>query len=426
MQKFFKYLLVSLVTVIFTLSYSSHANKEDSQPQITTDYNHLFEKIIEITKDNYVEEIDDEKLFYAAYDGMLRELDPHSGFMNPDDYKEINIQTSGEFGGVGIEITMEKGLIKVISPLDDTPAYEAGIKAADYITMIDGEAVRNLNINQAVQKIRGPKGSSVELTIIRVGEEKPLVISVKRAAIKIKSVKSRIIQDNIAYARITSFSQNTTAHLEKKLQEMREEIGEDIKGVVLDLRNNPGGLLDQAVGVSELFLDGGVVVSTKGRNRNATEIFNAALGDIMSDTAIVVLINQGSASASEIVAGALQDHKRAVIIGTKSFGKGSVQTVIPLGNKLGMRLTTSRYYTPSGRSIQAQGIEPDIFVPQSKIEVSQRNYISEANLSGHLTDKSQDDDNAVSDSKYIEDLYQTDYQLARAVDLLSAIKVISK
>ena len=352
MNKFCKYALVVIVTAILTLSYSVQADKKSKKDIDEKDYYQLFKQIVDITDKNYVEDVDNNELFYSAFDGMLRSLDPHSGFLNPDDYDEMNVQTSGEFGGVGIEITSDHGLIKVVSPLDDTPAQKAGIKPLDYITMIDGQSVQNLNINQAVQKIRGPKGTDVVLTIVRKNAPKPMDFTLKRDVIKLVSVKSKIVQDDIAYLRITAFSKNTTQNFEEKFKQTKEQIGDKVTGIIIDLRNNPGGLLNQAIGISELFLDGGVVVSTKGRNRHSTEVFNAALGDIAKDTPIVVLINQGSASASEIVAGALQDHKRAVIVGTKSFGKGSVQTVIPLGNKLGMRLTTSRYYTPAGKSIQ--------------------------------------------------------------------------
>lgn len=429
MGQILKYSLVSVVTIILTLSFSSQARKDKANSLLISkqqDYDLLFKKIVDITKKNYVEDVEENKLFYSAFDGMLRSLDPHSGFMNPEDYKEMNIQTRGEFGGVGIEITMDKGLLKIVSPLDDTPAYKAGIKPSDYITMIDGQSVRNLNINQAVQKIRGLKGTEVELTIIREGVPEPLVFSLKRATIKLVSVRSKIIQDDIGYFRITSFSQNTSINLEEQIKKVKAKLGNKLTGVILDLRNNPGGLLDQAVGVSELFLNGGVVVSTKGKNRNATEVFNAASDDIIENIDVIVLINQGSASASEIVAGALQDHNRAIILGTKSFGKGSVQTVIPLGHQLGMRLTTSRYYTPSGRSIQAQGIEPDINIIQKKMKTTKNNtYISESNLPGHL---SESDSNVEKkdDNKKISDIYETDYQLARAVDLLHAISVIRK
>ncbi len=428
MKQYLKYIAVAVITLIVSLSISSEASKykiiggnNDSQ----TDQYQIFKKIIEITKKNYVEEIDEEKLFYSAFDGMLRSLDPHSGFLNADDFKEIHVQTNGEFGGVGIEITMDNGFLKVVSPIDDTPAFKAGIKPADYITMIDGESVRDLNINQAVQKIRGPKGSIVKLTVIREGASEPLEFALKRATIKIDSVKSKLLADDVAYLRITSFSKNTTDGIEAQYKKLLAKTP-DIKGVILDLRNNPGGLLDQSVGVTSLFLDGGVVVSTKGRNKTAEQVFNAEKGDILDGKPIVVLINQGSASASEIVAGALQDHKRAVVIGVKSFGKGSVQTVVPLDKKLGMRLTTSKYYTPSGSSIQAQGITPDILVAQTPLEIEERpEYVSEAKLSGHLTDKDAKEDKAKKEANdSITKLYADDYQLARAIDLLHGLAVL--
>ena len=426
MNKFCKYALVVIVTAILTLSYSVQADKKSKKDIDEKDYYQLFKQIVDITDKNYVEDVDNNELFYSAFDGMLRSLDPHSGFLNPDDYDEMNVQTSGEFGGVGIEITSDHGLIKVVSPLDDTPAQKAGIKPLDYITMIDGQSVQNLNINQAVQKIRGPKGTDVVLTIVRKNAPKPMDFTLKRDVIKLVSVKSKIVQDDIAYLRITAFSKNTTQNFEEKFKQTKEQIGDKVTGIIIDLRNNPGGLLNQAIGISELFLDGGVVVSTKGRNRHSTEVFNAALGDIAKDTPIVVLINQGSASASEIVAGALQDHKRAVIVGTKSFGKGSVQTVIPLGNKLGMRLTTSRYYTPAGKSIQTAGIEPDINITQKKIsEEEEKTAISEQDLPGHLKKNSENDDKT-DNKEPLANIYQEDYQLARAIDLINAISVLEK
>ncbi|MFZ8864865.1 MAG: S41 family peptidase [Rickettsiales bacterium] len=428
-KKIIAYSLVSFVTFIITLSISGEASRSNLSSLITANSSvnqeQLMKKIIDITKKNYVEPVEEDKLYYSAYDGMLRSLDPHSGFLNPDDFTEMNVQTSGEFGGVGIEITMDQGLLKVVSPIDDTPAYEAGMKPADYITMIDDESVRDLNINQAVQKIRGPRGSAVKLTVIRKGEAEPLIFTLIRDTIRIVSVKSRKIVDDIAYFRITSFSKNTTINLADQYQKIVGKMSKDLKGIILDLRNNPGGLLDQAIGVSELFLDGGVVVSTKGRHRNSEEIFNAAAGDISQDLPMVVLINQGSASASEIVAGALQDHKRAVIMGIKSFGKGSVQTVIPLGTNLGMRITTSKYYTPSGNSIQAKGIIPDIEVEQTNIKIKDQEYISEANLKGHLEEK-KDIEAASNNQEKLNQLYEEDYQLARAVDLLHAISVLKK
>jgi carboxyl-terminal processing protease len=431
-----KYFVVAFIVAILTLSLSSYAGRNNFASLINTpeeqDYFQLFKKIIEITKQNYVEEVKDKDLFYSAFDGMLRSLDPHSGFLNNENFKEMHVQTSGQFGGVGIEITMYKGFLKVVSPIDDTPAFKAGIKPSDYITMIDGESVRDLNINQAVQKIRGPKGTKVKLTIVREGVTEPLEFNVERAIIKIVSVKSKILANDVAYFRITSFSQNTTSSLESQIKKILAKSENNLKGIVLDLRNNPGGLLDQAIGVSELFLDGGVVVSTKGRARNAEEIFNAAKGDIVKDIPIVVLINQGSASASEIVAGALQDHKRAVILGKNSFGKGSVQTVVPLGNNLGMRLTTSKYYTPNGDSIQAKGIIPDVEITQKNIQIGEENnkYISESNLPGHLEsqkeDLGNDDDAKKISQEELNKIYREDYQLARAIDLLHALSVLNK
>ena len=433
-KKFTKYFLTAIIVAITTISLSSFAGRNNFASLLNSpveqDYFQLFKKIIEITKQNYVEEVEEKDLFYSAFDGMLRSLDPHSGFLNNENFKEMHVQTSGQFGGVGIEITMYKGFLKVVSPIDDTPAHKAGIKPSDYITMIDGETVRDLNINQAVQKIRGPKGTKVKLTIVREGVSEPLEFHVERAIIKIISVKSKVLADDVAYFRVTSFSQNTTVSLESQLKKILSKAENNLRGIVLDLRNNPGGLLDQAIGVSELFLDGGVVVSTKGRARNAEEVFNAAKGDIAKDIPLVVLVNQGSASASEIVAGALQDHKRAVILGKNSFGKGSVQTVVPLGNNLGMRLTTSKYYTPKGVSIQAKGITPDVEISQKNIEIDENNnkYMSESNLPGHLETQNNDGKNDSKKTNQVElnKIYKEDYQLARAIDLLHALSVLNK
>jgi carboxyl-terminal processing protease len=329
----------------------------------------LFGDVFERVRSDYVEEVSDADLIESAINGMLTSLDPHSKYLNPKSYQEIQVQTKGEFGGLGIEVTMENGLVKVISPIDDTPAQKAGIQAGDLITHLDGEPVLGLTLEQAVERMRGPIDSAITLVVQRAGVEAPIEIKLTRAVIKIRSVRARLEGDDIAYLRITSFTERTSEELEKALKEI---IGpgpdpKKIKGVVLDLRNNPGGLLDQAVAVSDDFLDQGEVVSTRGRRADSIQRFNARTGDIAADLPMVVLINGGSASASEIVAGALQDHRRALLLGTRSFGKGSVQTVIPLGAQGAIRLTTARYYTPSGRSIQAKGIDPDIVVEQAKI-----------------------------------------------------------
>lgn len=384
----------------------------------------LFGDVFDKVKRDYVEETSDKDLIEAAINGMLSSLDPHSSYMNEKAFDEMKIQTRGEFGGLGIEVTMENGLVKVVSPIDDTPAYSAGIKAGDFISRIDDEAVMGTTLSEAVDKMRGKPGTSIKLTVLREGAADPLEFNIKRAIIKIKSVRSKQ-EGDVAYLRITSFSEDTGRSLEKELSNLIKEIGkDDFKGVVLDLRNNPGGLLDQAIEVADLFLDKGEIVSTGGRVPDSNKKFNASSGDMIQNKPIVVLINGGSASASEIVAGALQDHKRAIIIGTKSFGKGSVQTVIPLSTSKGaMRLTTSRYFTPSGRSIQAEGISPDIWVEQSKLEsLEPKKTATEASLHKHLTNGTNhskaSEEKKKASLKRQKELYASDYQLARAIDML--------
>ena len=344
----------------------------------------LFGDVFERVSENYVEETTSEELIENAINGMLTALDPHSGYLNTEDFQEVKVQTKGEFGGLGIEVTMDNGLVKVVSPIDDTPAYEAGIMAGDYISHINDEPVIGLTLAEAVDKMRGPVGSDILVTILREGESEPLDITITRAVITIRSVRHRTEED-VGYVRITSFSEKTYSGLEKAVKEIKSELGDKLKGFVLDLRNNPGGLLDQAIAVSDAFLEQGEIVSTRGRTPDTIRRYNSRPGDLIDGMPIAILINGGSASASEIVSGALQDHKRAVILGTKSFGKGSVQTVIPISQHGAMRLTTSRYYTPSGRSIQAEGIEPDIIVEPSKVvPLKARRQHKESDLRGSL------------------------------------------
>jgi carboxyl-terminal processing protease len=344
----------------------------------------LFGEVFERVRADYVENASDEQLVEAAINGMLTSLDPHSSYLNAKNFRDMQVQTRGEFGGLGIEVTMENGLVKVVSPIDDTPAFRAGIKPGDYITHLNGEPVMGLTLNEAVEKMRGPVNTDLKLTIRREGRE-PFDVAVTRAQIKIESVRSRLEGSDVGYIRITTFNEQTDSGLTKAMQKLKDQSNGKLKGIVLDLRNNPGGLLDQAVAVSDAFLEKGEIVSTRGRRPDETQRFNARPGDIANGLPVVVLINGGSASASEIVAGALQDHHRAVLLGTKSFGKGSVQTIIPLPGHGAMRLTTARYYTPSGRSIQAKGIEPDIEVPQAKIEViDEGQRRREADLRGAL------------------------------------------
>jgi carboxyl-terminal processing protease len=346
----------------------------------------LFGDVFERIRADYVEEPDDAKLIEAAVNGMLSSLDPHSSYLNAKDFQDMQVNTRGEFFGLGIEVTMEDELVKVITPIDDTPAARAGVLAGDVITHLDGEQVQGLTLSQAVDKMRGPANSSITLTIMRKGADKPLEIKVVRDVIRIQSVRSRV-ENDIGYIRITQFTEQTSEGLEQAIEKLKKDIPADkLKGFVIDLRNNPGGLLDQAISVSDDFLTRGEIVSTRGRKAEEAQRFSARAGDLTDGKPLIVLVNGGSASASEIVAGALQDHRRATVLGTKSFGKGSVQTIIPLGRNGAMRLTTARYYTPSGRSIQAKGIEPDIEVIQELPEElkGKLDTASEASLRGHL------------------------------------------
>jgi carboxyl-terminal processing protease len=348
----------------------------------------LFGDVFERVRADYVEKPDDSKLVESAINGMLAGLDPHSSYMDPKSFRDMQVQTRGEFGGLGIEVTMEDGLVKVVAPIDDTPAAKAGVMANDIISQLDDEAVQGLTLNQAVDKMRGPVNTKIKLTIMRKGSDKPIEVTIVRDVIRVKSVKSHSEGDDVGYIRITQFNEQTTDGLKQSINDLNGQLGADkIKGYVVDLRNNPGGLLDQAISVSDTFLDKGEIVSTRGRNPEETQRFSARPGDMTKGKPVIVLINGGSASASEIVAGALQDHKRATLVGTRSFGKGSVQTIIPLGAGNGaLRLTTARYYTPSGRSIQAKGITPDIEVLQDVPDdlKSRTDSKGEASLRGHL------------------------------------------
>jgi carboxyl-terminal processing protease len=343
----------------------------------------LLGDVFERVRADFVDEVSDEELIEAAINGMLTSLDPHSGYLNPKRFDEMKVQTQGSFGGLGIEVTMEGGLVKVVSPIDDTPAARAGLEPGDLITHLDGEQVLGLTLTEAVEKMRGRVGTPIRLTVRREDEE-PFDVEITRAIIKINSVRSRL-EGKVGYLRVSSFNEQTETGVENEIEKLREEAGGELKGLVLDLRNNPGGLLSQAVAVADDFLEQGEIVSTRARKTDDAQRFNARPGDLADGLPIVVLINAGSASASEIVAGALQDHGRAILLGTKSFGKGSVQTIIPLTGHGAMRLTTARYYTPSGRSIQAVGIEPDIVVEQARIESLKRAQARrEADLRGAL------------------------------------------
>ena len=393
----------------------------------------LFGDILERIRDDYVEEVSPSDLIDAAIEGMIGSLDPHSKYHNPKSYKEVQVQARGEFGGLGIEVTMENGLVKVISPIDDTPAQRAGIEAGDLVTHLDDEPVLGLTLQQAVDKMRGPPDSEITLTIQRDGVEEDLKFPITRAIIKIRSVRTRVVNDEIIFARISTFSEHTSDDLDGALSDLWEEQGDQVLGVVLDLRNNPGGLLDQAIAVSDAFLEQGEIVSTREREQGNILRFNAQEGDIIDGLPLVVLINSGTASASEIVAGALQDHQRAVILGTRSFGKGSVQTVYPMGGPGGgLRLTTAHYYTPSGRSIQAHGIDPDIIVEQIRTEPEEEALLErrEEDLRGHLDNEEsaiqdEDDPPAEETAEAEDDPADGDYQLARAIEHLRSHHILS-
>lgn len=397
----------------------------------------LFGDIFERIRSQYVEDVDEAKLIEAAIDGMLTSLDPHSSYLSPDDAAAMRVQTRGEFGGLGIEVTQEEGFVKVVSPIDGTPADEAGIEAGDFITHVDGDSLLGLTLDDAVDLMRGPVGSEIVITVVREGEDEPFDVSIIRDTITLTAVRTRL-EGATPILRVTTFNDQTYPNLEQGLQKQIEEAGgiDNINGIVLDLRNNPGGLLTQAIKVSDAFLDEGEIVSTRGRAPEDGERFNAEKGDLAQGKPIVVLINGGSASASEIVAGALQDHRRAIVVGTKSFGKGSVQTVMPLRGDGAMRLTTARYYTPSGRSIQALGVSPDIVVeqprrrPNEDEEDTDVRTRSEADLRGRLSNDSLSEDEIrqiEADREKAEAaarLREEDYQLAYAIDILKGLSAL--
>jgi len=381
------------------------------------DYLKFLGDSIEKIKTDYVEHVENKEIVESAINGILSSLDPHSSFLNAKNLEDMKIQTKGIFGGLGIEVTMENGFVKVISPIDDTPAYKAGIKAGDYITHLNKKSVIGLTLDEAVGKMRGPVGSKLKVTIGRTNME-PFDITIKRDVIKITSVRSRIEKD-VGYVRITTFSEQTNKSTKEAIKKLKKN--KNLKGFVLDLRNNPGGLLEQAVYVSDLFLEKGEIVSTRGRDSENPETYKAKPGDVINGLPLVVLINGGSASASEIVAGALQDHKRAIILGTQSFGKGSVQTIIPVNPYGALRMTTARYFTPSGRSIQKKGISPDIVVEEAKLEkVKKRNGNRESDLRGALDNPNQEMENNDTNN---EKESTNDFQLSRALDLVRGISL---
>lgn len=423
--------------------------KKKEEDKATTDPNetfkqlNLFGDVFERVRAQYVDEVSDKKLIEYAINGMLTSLDPHSAYLNEDDFDDMRVQTKGEFGGLGIEVTMDSGLIKVVSPIDDTPAAKAGVKAGDYITHLDKKPIMGMTLAEAVDQMRGKVGTPIEITLRREGVGEPINLKIVRDVIKIQSVRSRL-EDDIGYLRITQFNQNTESGLEDAIKKLKKDSDGKIVGYILDLRNNPGGLLDQAIAVSDAFLEKGEIVSTRGRDPKDIKRDNATAGDLTDGKPITILINGGSASASEIVSGALQDHRRAIVLGTRSFGKGSVQTLIPLPGNGAMRLTTARYYTPSGRSIQAKGIDPDITVEPARIEKLEDTDIHEEDLKGALENPdgekpkvilpTQDenpapstdvkaDEKKLSPKELEKKRASEDYQLQRAIDLLHGLSL---
>ena len=425
MNKVISFFLFCIIIALSVTGSTASKNKE------TYEYLDLFGQIFDRVRSQYVDNVTDEELIEKAIDGMLTGLDPHSGYMDEEVWEEMQMDTQGKFGGLGIEITMEEGFVKVISPIEDTPAYKAGVLAGDFIIQIDDAPVFGLTLREAVDLMRGEKGDPITITISREGVE-PFEVNIIRDIIKIQSVKYEIF-DNVGYLRITSFTEQTESGLIKYIKKIKEELDNKQIGFILDLRSNPGGLLKQSIKVSDIFLEQGEIVSTRGRNKEDILRYRAKKGDHINGQPLIVLINGGSASASEIVAGALQDHKRAIIVGTKSFGKGSVQTIIPFkksGNNkstTGIRLTTARYYTPSGESIQGKGIIPDIIIEQGTFESKEFKRYSEADLKDSLDNEdneNKNDENSDTDEETEEkNRLDTDYQLARAVDLIQGIAI---
>lgn len=430
----------ALAGVLLTSQFTGPLIAQETK-KVKSTYEHLdlFGDIFERIRSAYVEEVDEEKLIESAISGMLSSLDPHSGYMEPEDFSSMQVQTRGEFGGLGIEVTQENGYVKVVSPIDDTPAANAGVQAGDFITKVDGENTLGLTLDQAVDQMRGPVGSEIVITVVREGVDEPFDITIVRDTIEIKAVRART-EGKTVILRVSSFTDKTYPNLEESLKKEIEEAGgmDAVNGVIVDLRNNPGGLLTQAIRVSDAFLESGEIVSTRGRGARDAERYNATPGDLTQGKPIVVLINGGSASASEIVAGALQDHQRAIVVGTKSFGKGSVQTIMPLSSDGAIRLTTARYYTPSGRSIQSLGVSPDILVEQRPRveqegeEVTQRQQRFEADLQGSLSNDSlTEDERKLLEAERAEQeatakLRDEDYQLAYALDVLKGLAALSQ
>jgi len=415
-----------------TLGQNVLATKNGGSEGLPLEQMRTFTDVITRIKNDYVEEVSDDELFENAIRGMLNGLDPHSAYLNTEEFNELRIGTTGEFGGLGIEVGMEDGFVRVVSPIDDTPAERAGMMAGDLIIRLDDTPVKGLSLNDSVKLMRGKPGSIIRLTVIREGEDQPLTIDIERAVIKVTSVRSRMLDEDFGYVRISNFQTKTTADMLKAIKKLKADNDGSLSGLVLDLRNNPGGVLSGAVGVSDAFLEDGMIVYTDGRESDSQLRYDATSGDVLDKAPLVVLVNGGSASASEIVAGAMQDHERAIIMGTKTFGKGSVQTIQDLPGGGAVKLTTSRYYTPAGRSIQALGIEPDIATQPgtwTRAEGNGFTPLSESNLSGHLSGGDDDDKAAAGDAEGGEvtnDLATDDYQLFEALNLLKGLAILSQ
>ena len=419
--------LINVSTVAASEEHATVDAYSSEESQLPLQDLRNFTEIFDRIRSAYVEPVDDKTLLQFAIDGMLSNLDPHSDYLLPEDFSELQEHTTGKFGGLGIEVGIEEGLIKVVTPIDDTPAEKAGIEAGDFIISLDGEPVREMSLTDAIDKMRGEPGTDIEMSIRRKGEQELLKFVLTRAVIKVASVRSESLGDGIGYLRITQFQDKSGAELVKAIQKLQDKTKESLQplnGLVLDLRNNPGGVLDAAVEVSDAFLNSGLIVYTEGRITESDFRYSATQTTIAEDIPLIVLINGGSASASEIVAGALQDHKRALIVGTPSFGKGSVQSVLPIGGNKAIKLTTARYFTPKGRSIQAQGIQPDVYVEQSEVTTYEQSYYKESDLPGHLSNGESTTRKEEGGEKQISaHLLSKDFQLYQAFTLLKGWRV---
>ena len=430
-------LMGTLLGASLTIGHTVLATRE-SDTALPLEQLRTFTDVFTRIKANYVEDVSDEELVEHAIRGMLSGLDPHSAYLSPEQFNELRIGTSGEFGGLGIEVGMEDGFVKVVAPIDDTPAQRAGMQSGDLIIRLDDKPVKGMTLSDAVKLMRGKPGSTIQLTVVREGEDKPLSIEIERAVIKVNSVKNRMLENGFGYVRISQFQTKTAQDLNKALEKLSKEADGQLNGLVLDLRNNPGGVLSAAVGVSDAFLNDGLIVYTDGREQDSKLQYTAADGDLLDGAPVVVLVNGGSASASEIVAGALQDHRRGIIMGTSTFGKGSVQTIQDLPNGGAVKLTTARYFTPSGRSIQAHGIDPDIITESVKLRRDENANslapVTESSLSGHLSNPNDGEEgvDAIDDAKTPQDgidnssLIEDDYQLYEALNLLKGLTILGR